>query len=96
MDRARYTKFRTLPQYQQIAMKLADAEFSEVRREQIREITRAFGIAPAILFETSRATWSNFEQSHRSFLTNTLRPGWPAGPPPIRAAWCRPRIAALS
>lgn len=60
--------------YQEIAMKLVDAEFSEIRREQIREIARAFGIAPAILFETSRATWSNFEQSHRDFLTNTLRP----------------------
>lgn len=60
--------------FQEIAMKLADAEFSEVRREQIREIARAFGVPPAVLFETSRATWSNFEQSQREFVNGTLRP----------------------
>lgn len=60
--------------FQEIAHKLADSEFSEVRREQIREIARAFGVPPAILFETSRATWSNYEQSHRDFLNGTLRP----------------------
>ena len=61
-------------EFQEIALKLADAEFSEVRREQVREIARAFGVPPALLYETSRATWSNFEQSHRDFLTGTLRP----------------------
>lgn len=60
--------------FQQVAMKLADAEFSEVRREQVREIARAFNVPPALLYETSRATWSNFEQSHRDFLTGSLRP----------------------
>jgi len=61
-------------EFQEIALKLADAEFSEVRREQVREVARAFGVPPALLYETSRATWSNFEQSHRDFITNTLRP----------------------
>lgn len=61
-------------EFQEIALKLADAEFSEVRREQVREIARAFNVPPALLYETSRATWSNFEQSHRDFLTGTLRP----------------------
>lgn len=60
--------------FKEIAVKLADAEFSEVRREQVREIARAFNVPPALLYETSRATWSNFEQSHRDFLTGTLRP----------------------
>lgn len=60
--------------FQEIALKLADAEFSEVRREQVREIARAFNVPPALLYETSRATWSNFEQSHRDFITNTIRP----------------------
>ncbi|WP_273688885.1 phage portal protein [Ketogulonicigenium vulgare] len=60
--------------FKEIATKMADAEFSEVRREQVREIARAFNVAPAILFETSKATWSNFEQSQRDFLTGTLRP----------------------
>lgn len=60
--------------FQEIAVKLADAEFSEVRREQVREIARAFNVPPALLYELSRGTWSNFEQSHRDFLTGTLRP----------------------
>lgn len=60
--------------FKEIAVKLADAEFSEVRREQVREIARAFNVPPALLFELSRGTWSNFEQSHRDFLTGTLRP----------------------
>ncbi len=65
-------------EFQEIALKLADAEFSEVRREQIREIARAFGVPPAILFETSRATWSNYEQSRRDFIDSTLRPWFAA------------------
>ncbi|WP_240790400.1 phage portal protein [Rhodobacter sp. SY28-1] len=60
--------------YKQIAAQLADSEFSEVRREQVREIARAFNVPPALLYELSRGTWSNFEQSHRDFLTGTLRP----------------------
>ncbi|WP_226937305.1 phage portal protein [Pseudogemmobacter faecipullorum] len=60
--------------FKEIAVKLADAEFSEVRREQVREIARAFNVPPALLYELSRGTWSNFEQSHRDFLTGTLRP----------------------
>ena len=60
--------------FEELTMKLADAEFSEVRREQVREIARAFGVPPAILFETSRATWSNYEQSQREFMNGTLRP----------------------
>ena len=51
-----------------------DAQFLENRLEQVREIARAFNVPPALLYETSRATWSNFEQSHRDFLTGTLRP----------------------
>lgn len=61
-------------QFKEVAVKLADAEFSEVRREQVREIARAFNVPPALLYELSRGTWSNFEQSHRDFLTGTLRP----------------------
>ncbi|WP_246588061.1 phage portal protein [Paracoccus bogoriensis] len=60
--------------FKEIAVKLADAEFSEVRREQVREIARAFNVPPALLYELSRGTWSNFEQSHSDFLTGTLRP----------------------
>lgn len=60
--------------YVRIAGSNVDAQFIENRLEQIREIARAFNVPPALLYETSRATWSNFEQSHRDFLTGTLRP----------------------
>lgn len=60
--------------FREIAHKLADSEVSEVRSEQIREIARAFGVPPAILFETSRATWLNYEQSRGDFLNGTPRP----------------------
>ncbi len=60
--------------YQVISGNNTDAQFLENRLEQIREIARAFNVPPALLYETSRATWSNFEQSHRDFLTGTLRP----------------------
>lgn len=65
--------------FKEIAVKLADAEFSVVRREQAREIARAFNVPPALLYKLSQGTWSNFEQSHHDlshhdFLTGTLRP----------------------
>lgn len=34
--------------FKEIAVKLADAEFSVVRREQAREIARAFNVPPAL------------------------------------------------
>lgn len=60
--------------YQPISGTNTDAQFLENRQEQIREIARAFGVPPASLFEMSRATWSNYEQAQREFLTGTLRP----------------------
>jgi HK97 family phage portal protein len=60
--------------FETVIMTLTDAQFSENRLEQIREIARAFNVPPALLYEQSRSTWSNFEQSHRDFITNTIRP----------------------
>ncbi|ATU92016.1 phage portal protein [Phyllobacterium zundukense] len=60
--------------YQQLALSSTDAQFAEMRTEQIREIARAFGIPPHMLFELSRATWSNAEQMGASFLQLCLRP----------------------
>ena len=61
-------------QYQQLALNSTDAQFAEMRTEQTREIARAFGIPPHMLFELSRATWSNAEQMGASFLQLCLRP----------------------
>ncbi len=56
------------------AMTSADAEFSKTRAEQVVEIARLFRIPPSLLFELSRATWSNAEEMFQAFLTLTLRP----------------------
>lgn len=60
--------------YEQPAMTSTDAQFLENRLEQVREIARIFGIPPHLLFELSRATWSNAEQMGASFLQLCLRP----------------------
>lgn len=60
--------------YQRIAETLTDAQFIENRVEQVREIARAFNVPPPMLFELSRATWSNSEEMGRQFLTFTLAP----------------------
>ncbi|MBE7183445.1 MAG: phage portal protein [Methylobacterium mesophilicum] len=59
--------------YQSETMTSADAQFLEMRVEQIREIARVFRVPPHLLFELSRATWSNAEEMYQSFLTLTLR-----------------------
>lgn len=60
--------------YEQPAMTSTDAQFLEHRLEQVREIARIFGVPPSMLFELSRATWSNAEQMAASFLQLCLRP----------------------
>lgn len=60
--------------YEQPTMTSTDAQFLEHRLEQVREISRIFGVPPHLLFELSRATWSNAEQMGASFLQLCLRP----------------------
>lgn len=60
--------------YQQLAMTLTDAQFAENRLEQVREIARAFGVPPTMLYELTRGTWSNTEEMTRQFYTVTLKP----------------------
>ncbi len=59
--------------YKPVTMTSVDAQFAEMRVEQVREIARVFRIPPHLLFELSRATWSNAEEMFQSFLTLTLR-----------------------
>lgn len=61
-------------QHRQVALTSVDAQFAEMRTEQIVEIARLFRVPPHLLFELSRATWSNAEEMFQSFLTLTLRP----------------------
>jgi HK97 family phage portal protein len=60
--------------YDQLSMTLADAQFSENRLEQIREIARVFRVPPTLLFELTRGTWSNSEQMMRQFHSLCLKP----------------------
>ncbi|KRB32657.1 hypothetical protein ASE05_01320 [Mesorhizobium sp. Root172] len=55
-------------------MTSTDAEFTATRVEQVVEIARLFRVPPHLLFELSRATWSNAEEMFQAFLTLTLRP----------------------
>lgn len=61
-------------EFNQPTMTSTDAQFLEHRLEQVREIARVFGVPPSMLFELSRATWSNAEQMAASFLQLCLRP----------------------
>lgn len=61
-------------EFNQPTMTSTDAQFLEHRLEQVREIARIFGVPPSMLFELSRATWSNAEQMAASFLQLCLRP----------------------
>ena len=60
--------------YNQAALTSTDAQFAEMRVEQVREIARLFGIPPHMLFELSDGTYSNTEEMGRSFLQLCLRP----------------------
>nr|WP_255700000.1 phage portal protein [Jiella avicenniae] len=50
-----------------------DAQFIEMRREQIVEIARAFNVPATMLFELSNGTFANVEQQSRQFVTYTLK-----------------------
>ncbi|TCM57836.1 HK97 family phage portal protein [Rhizobium sp. PP-F2F-G48] len=60
--------------FEQLTMSLTDAQFSENRVEQIREIARVFRVPATMLFELSRGTFANTEEMARQFYTITLKP----------------------
>lgn len=51
-----------------------DAQFMELRGQQVVEIARPFRIPPPMLQDYGRATWSNQEEGGRQFLTLALMP----------------------
>ncbi|WP_292229516.1 phage portal protein [Brevundimonas sp.] len=51
-----------------------DAQFMELRGQQVIEIARPFRIPPQMLQELGRATWGNTEHLGQQFLTLTLMP----------------------
>lgn len=51
-----------------------EAQFIETRTFQVVEIARAWGVPPHLIFELSRATFSNIEQQSLEFITFHLGP----------------------
>jgi HK97 family phage portal protein len=60
--------------FTQLTFSSVDLQFMELRTFQIVEVARAFRVPPSLLFEMSRATWSNSEEMNRHFLQFTLLP----------------------
>lgn len=60
--------------YSPLTMKSTDAQFQEMRSFEILQIARAFRVPPQMLYDLTRATWSNSEQMGREFLVFTLEP----------------------
>ncbi|MGE3875948.1 MAG: phage portal protein [Parvibaculaceae bacterium] len=51
-----------------------DLQFQELRAFQVVEIARALAVPPNLLFDFSRATWSNSEQMAQSYVTFCILP----------------------
>jgi HK97 family phage portal protein len=60
--------------YSQLTMSSADAQLLELRKFQLAEIARAFGLPQHILGVLDRATWGNYAQAAREYLTSTVLP----------------------
>jgi HK97 family phage portal protein len=70
-----------------LTLNSTDAQFLEMRRFQIQEIARLFGVPVTMLGDLSNGIKSNVEQQALQFLTDTLTP-W-------LAAWSRAYERAL-
>lgn len=51
-----------------------DSQFVEVRQFNVVEVARAFGVPPHLLFELSKATFSNIEQQSLEFIMYSMQP----------------------
>jgi len=60
--------------YHQLVLSSVDSQFIELTGFQIIQIARAFRVPPQMLYDLTRATWSNGEQMGREFLVYTLEP----------------------
>lgn len=54
----------------QTTLTSVDAQFLELKKEQVVEVARSFGVPPAFLFELGRSTWGNYEQQTKTFLAS--------------------------
>lgn len=61
-------------EFKPLAFTSTDAQFLENRAFQVLEVARCFRVPPSMLFDLSRATWSNTEQLGKEFLIYCLDP----------------------
>ena len=59
--------------YKPGSMPLRDAQFMEIRKFQVTEVARIFGIPPHKLGDLERATFSNIEEQNIDYVIGTLR-----------------------
>ena len=59
-------------QYQQMAMKLTDAQFLENSRFTIQQLTAAYGIKPHQVNDQTKTSYASAAESNREFYTDTM------------------------
>jgi HK97 family phage portal protein len=60
--------------YEQLGMKLSDAQFLESRKFQVTEIARMYRLPPHMLADLERATFTNIEHQGQEFVTYSMTP----------------------
>lgn len=60
--------------FKPVGMPNTDLQFLESRTFSIADIARIYKLSPMMLQELSNGSYSNFAESNRMFLSNTLRP----------------------
>lgn len=58
--------------WQSLSLNSVDSQFLELRKNQVNEIARVFGVPPHMLFEMDRAIKSNAEQMGQEFVSYSL------------------------
>ena len=61
-------------QWSPVVLSSVDAQFMELRKFAIAEISRAFRVPPVLLMDYERQTWANAEEGGRQFVTYSLMP----------------------
>ena len=61
-------------EYQSISLSPEDSQFLQTREHNIEEIARWYGIPPTMIGDLRRATFSNVEHQHISYVVHSLLP----------------------
>jgi len=60
--------------FEQLEFKSTDAQFLEMRREQVAEVARAFNIPASMIGDMTKSNFNTLESKHREFWSGTLEP----------------------